>query len=74
MKERVELTDKILKEIKKHKHGIWIRKLARNLEEPVSTVHKYVMMKDYAGKYLEMKKAPQELGGHLIVKLKEIKK
>jgi len=71
MKRRVNLTDKILKEVKKHKRGIWIRKLARNLKEPVSTIHKYVTSEDFSGKYLNTRRTPQELGGHLIIKLKK---
>lgn len=74
MRRKIELTDEIIKEVKKHKNGIWIRKLARNLKEPVSTIHKYVTLKDYAGKYLKVKKMPQELGGHLIIKLKRGRK
>ncbi|MFQ5647751.1 MAG: hypothetical protein ACE5GI_07795 [Candidatus Aminicenantales bacterium] len=66
-----ELIDKILNELKKTPKGIWIRKLSRNLNEPVATIYKYVCREDYCGKYIITKKSPQELGGHLILKLKK---
>ena len=66
-----ELVKKIIKEVGKHQDGIWIRKLARILKEPVMSVHKYVNREDYCGKYLILEKRKQELGGHLIIKLKK---
>lgn len=66
-----ELVKRIIKEVGKHPKGIWIRKLARALREPVMTIHKYVNREDYCGKYLILERRKQELGGHLIIKLKE---
>ncbi|MBU0899135.1 MAG: hypothetical protein KKB03_01770 [Nanoarchaeota archaeon] len=65
-----ELIEKILNEIKKNPDGIWIRKLSRKLNEPLATVYKYVLREDYCGKYITTEKSPQELGGHLMVKIK----
>ena len=66
-----ELVKSILKEVKRHPDGIWIRKLARNLKEPVMTIHKYVSRDDYARKHLKIERRPQDLGGHLMIKSKE---
>jgi len=66
-----ELVNKILKEVGKHPNGVWIRKLSRILKEPTMTIHKYVNRKDYCGKYLVIEKKSQELGGHLMIKLKK---
>jgi len=65
-----ELVEKILNEIKKNPNGIWIRKLSRNLSEPLATIYKYMLRKDYCGKYVIVEKYSKELGGHLMVKLK----
>ncbi len=67
---RIKLSDKILEELKKHPEGIWVRKLARILNEPVMTVYKYVTRDDYLGRYLITTKLPKEEGGHLMIKLK----
>lgn len=71
---REDLVKSILRRLKKCPDGIWIRKLARELEEPVMTIHKYVNRKDYVGRYVEKKKQPKELGGHVIIKLKKVRK
>ena len=68
-----ELVKKIIKEVGKYPNGIWIRKLARVLKEPVMTIHKYINREDYCGKYLVFKRRKQELGGHLMIKLKRVK-
>lgn len=73
---RPELVKKILRELRKHPEGIWIRKLARNLGEPVMTVHKYVTREDsgYPGKFIEIvQELPTERGGNTIIRLKKIK-
>lgn len=69
-----KLIKKILNEVKKHPKGIWIRKLARVLNEPVMTIHKYINREDYAGRFVKTELKPHELGGHLIIKLKRVKK
>jgi len=66
-----ELIKKILNETKKNPDGIWIRKLSRNLNEPVATVYKYVVREDYCGKYVKTEKRDRELGGHIMVKIKK---
>lgn len=71
--QRPELTRKILKELTKHPEGIWIRKLARILNEPLMTVHRYVTLKEkgYPGERIDLvKQLPQELGGHIMIRLK----
>lgn len=65
---RPELIKRILNEVKKNPNGIWIRKISRNLNEPLATIYKYILREDYCGKYIITKKSPQELGGHLMVK------
>ena len=65
---RVELVKKILAELQKHQKGVWIRKLARDIGEPLATVYKYVSREDYAGRYVVTEKTPKELGGHTIIK------
>jgi len=65
-----ELIKKILNELKNHPKGIWIRKLARVLNEPVMTIHKYINREDYAGRFVKTELRSHELGGHLIIKLK----
>ncbi len=72
--ERWELSEKILEELKKHPEGLWVRKLARLLDEPVMTVHKYVTKEGYLKRYLKVKKLPKEEGGHLMIKIKGVKK
>jgi hypothetical protein len=72
---RKNLTDKIIKELKKHPNGIWIRELARILKEPVTTVHKYVSKTEhgYPGEFIEIvEKLPRKLGGHKKIKLKDM--
>jgi len=70
---RPELAKKILEEVRKKPEGIWIRKLARKLKEPVTTVHRYVTINEngYPGEKIKIiKQLPQELGGHIMIKLK----
>lgn len=74
---RRDLVKRIFKELEKHSEGIWIRKLARILDEPVMTVHKYVTRNGngYPGEKIEIvQKLPQELGGHVMIKLKKVRK
>lgn len=71
---RPELTKKILRELRKHPEGIWIRKLARILNEPIMTVHKYVTRENsgYPGKFIEIiEELPTERGGNIIIRLKK---
>lgn len=71
--QRPELVKKLLRELAKYPKGIWIRKLARNLDEPVMTVHRYVtLQKDgYPGEKIKIvKQLPTELGGHIMIRLK----
>ena len=71
--QKLKLVKEIKEELLRHKKGIWIRKLARELDEPVSTVHKYVTSdkEGYLGNRIEIvKQLPQELGGHIMVRLK----
>jgi len=68
-----KLVEKILKELNKNQEGVWIRKLARKLNAPKSTVHKYVTINEngYPGEKIKIiKQLPQELGGHIMIKLK----
>jgi len=68
-----KLVEKILKELNKNQEGVWIRKLARKLNAPKSTVHKYVTTEEngYPGEKIKIiKQLPQELGGHIMIKLK----
>lgn len=70
---RPELVKKILKELEKRPNGIWINKLARILREPRATIHKYVTTDEYGypGEKIEIvKQLPQELGGHIMIRLK----
>lgn len=70
---RPELVKKILKELSKHPEGIWSNKLARIIKEPRATVHKYVTTAEYGypGEKTEIvKELPQELGGHIMIRLK----
>lgn len=70
---RPELVKKILKELTKHPEGIWSNKLARIIKEPRATVHKYVTTPEhgYPGERIEIiKRLPQELGGHIMIRLK----
>lgn len=72
--QRPELIKKILKELGKYPDGIWIRKLARNLNEPVMTIHKYVTTKEggYPGKKIEtVEELPTERGGNIVIRLKK---
>jgi len=64
------LVKKIINELKRNPNGIWVRKLSRNLDEPLATIYKYILRDDYCGKFVVKEKRPKELGGHLIVKLK----
>lgn len=71
---RQDLVKKILKELRKHPKGIWIRKLARLINEPPATVYKYVMTKEsgYPGEHVKIiKRLPQELGGHTMIRLRD---
>ncbi len=75
--QRQELIKKILNEVAKHSEGIWIRKLARILNEPVTTVHKYVTIAEhgYPGEKIEIiEELPAERGGHKIIRLKKRRK
>ena len=72
--QKPKLVNEILEELARHSRGIWIRKLARELDEPVSTVHKYVTTykEGYLGSKVEIiKQLPQELGGHIMIRLKK---
>lgn len=72
--QKPKLVKKIQEELITHPKGIWIRKLARELDEPVSTVHKYVTTnkEGYLGERIEIvKQLPRELGGHIMIKLKK---
>ena len=71
---RPELVKKILKKLSRHPKGIWSNKLARMIKEPRATVHKYVTTTEYGypGEKTEIiKELPQELGGHIMIKLKK---
>jgi len=71
--ESKDLVKKILRKLEDHSEGIWIRKLARELKEPFPTVHKYVTTEEngYPGEKIKIiKQLPQELGGHIMIKLK----
>jgi len=65
---RKEVLKKILKVLQDNPKGLWIRKLARTINEPVPTVYKYITREDYAGRYVVTEKMPKELGGHTIIK------
>lgn len=72
--QRQDLVKKILNEVAKHPNGIWIRKLARILNEPVMTVHKYVTTDErgYPGEKIEIAdELPTERGGNIIIRLKK---
>lgn len=72
--QKPRLSGKILRKLAKHPEGIWIRKLARELSEPISTVHKYVTTDErgYPGEQIEiMKQLPAELGGNIMIRLKK---
>lgn len=72
--QKPKLTKEIFEELSRNPKGIWIRKLARELGEPVSTVHKYVTTdrEGYPGERIEIvKQLPQELGGHIMIRLKK---
>ncbi|MBI2675256.1 MAG: hypothetical protein HYX24_02265 [Candidatus Aenigmarchaeota archaeon] len=64
-----EIIKKILKLLNDNPKGVWLRKLAREIKEPLPTVNKYVKRPDYAGQYIIVEKFPKELGGHLMLKL-----
>lgn len=71
--QKPKLVKEILQKLINHPKGIWIRKLSRELDEPLSTVHKYVTTnkEGYPGERIEIvKQLPQELGGHIMIKLK----
>jgi len=66
-----ELSQKIITVLKENPKGIWIRKLARIVDEPMSTVYKYVTTYNngYPGeKILVLKKHPAEMGGHIFIR------
>ena len=66
-----DLTLKIISVLKENPNGIWIRKLARIVDEPVSTVYKYVTTYSdgYPGeRILVLKKNPSEMGGHIFIR------
>ncbi len=64
-----DVTKKILRVLQDNPKGIWIRKLARQIKEPLATVYKYVKRQDFAGQYIIAEKFPKELGGHTMLKL-----
>lgn len=64
-----DVTKKILRVLQDNPKGIWIRKLARQIGEPLATVYKYVKRPDFAGQYVVMEKFSKELGGHLMLKI-----
>ena len=66
-----DLSLKIISVLKQYPDGIWIRKLARLVQEPTSTVYKYVttISDGYPGeKVLILKKNPAEMGGHIFLR------
>jgi hypothetical protein len=72
--QRPDLTKKILDELSRRPKGVWLRKLARTIDEPVATVHRYVTVhrEGYAGSHVVMSKpAPKERGGHIFVRLRQ---
>lgn len=72
--QKPKLAKKILQELDKHPRGIWIRKLARELNAPISTVYKYVTTQErgYPGEKIEIvKQLPTEMGGNIMIKLKK---
>ena len=73
---REDLIKKIRNEMKKNKNqdGIWIRKLARNINEPLATVYKYVTTNGngYLGdNIIIVKKLPKEMGGNIMIRWRE---
>jgi DNA invertase Pin-like site-specific DNA recombinase len=71
--ERIDLVKKVIAELSKHPEGIWIRELARMLDEPTMTVYKYITTcsHGYPGEKIEIaRKMPKKLGGNLMVRLK----
>lgn len=72
--QKPKLAKEIVEELRRHPKGIWMRKLARELDEPVSTVHKYVTTnkEGYPGEKIEViRQLSQELGGHIMIRLKK---
>lgn len=72
--QKPKLARKILEELSRNPKGVWIRKLARELDEPLSTVHKYVTTdkEGYPGEKIEIvKQLSRELGGHMMIRLKK---
>lgn len=65
---RKDVIKKILKELNANPKGLWIRKLARMIKEPVPTVYKYITRPDYVGRFVLIEKLPKELGGHMMIK------
>lgn len=65
---RRDVVKKILKVLQDNPKGIWIRKLARTIKEPVPTVYKYVTREDYVGRLVTTEKLPKESGGHTIIR------
>ena len=66
-----DLALKIISVLKQNPNGIWIRKLARLVDEPTSTVYKYVTTYSdgYPGeKILVLKKHSAEMGGHIFIR------
>lgn len=75
--QKQKLVKGILQQLEKYPKGIWIRKLARELNQPLSTVHKYVTTAEhgYPGEKIKIiKKLPTELGGNIMIKLKRREK
>lgn len=72
--QRPELTKKILDEVARRPEGVWLRKLARAIDEPVATVHRYLTVdrEGYAGARVVLSRpAPKEEGGHVLVRLRQ---
>ncbi len=72
--QKPKFAEKILHELDRHPEGIWIRKLAREIDAPLSTVHKYVTTqeKGYPGEQIKIvKQLPAELGGNIMIKLRD---
>lgn len=71
--QKPKLVKELMEKLEENPKGIWIRKLARELDEPISTVHKYVTIdkEGYPGERIEIvKQLPRELGGHIMIRLK----
>jgi len=69
---RPNLAQEILDKLEEYPDGIWVRKLARELNEPVMTIHNYVLRKDndYPGKFVEIvERLMPEEGGHVKLRL-----